>query len=84
MAEDHTGSAVHGLDHAADLDIHITISEKLANLAAILPQVDDGEVAGFVGGLWGADVEEAGAIGQLDDVVYVCETQTSLLSILEA
>lgn len=69
MAEDDAGAAVHGLDHAADLDIHVAIFKKIADQVAIFPQADDGEAAGVVGRLRGAYIQEARTIGKLNDVV---------------
>lgn len=45
MGENHTGAAVHGLDHSADLDVHVAIFAQFADLVVIFPGADDGEAA---------------------------------------
>jgi hypothetical protein len=45
VAEDHSGPAVHGLDNAANLDVHVAIFSELTDLVAILIKTDDGEAA---------------------------------------
>lgn len=69
VGEDHSGAAVHGLDDAADLDVEIAIFAELADLVVVFPRADYGETTVVVGGLGGADVEETGAVGKLNDVV---------------
>ena len=49
MAQDHSGAAVHGLNHAADLHIHVAVLAQFADLIAVFPEADDGETAGVVG-----------------------------------
>jgi hypothetical protein len=71
MAKQHSGTPVHGLHNPAHLHIHIAIFQQLAYLVAILPEADDGEAAGFIGGLGRADVEVAGSVGQLHHVINV-------------
>jgi len=71
VAEDHSGAAMHGLDDAADLDVKVAIFAEFANVVAVFPEADEGEAAGIVRGLRGADIEKNGAIGELDDIVDV-------------
>ena len=69
VAQDHSGAAVHGLDDAAHLDIHVAVLAQFAHVLMILPEADDGETAGVVGGLRRAYVEEARAIGKLNHII---------------
>jgi len=69
MREDHAGAAMHGLNDAADLDLHVAVFVEFTDEVVIVPGADDGEAAVVVGGLGGADVEEAGAVGKLDYVI---------------
>ncbi len=69
--EQDTGAAVHRLDDAADVDVKIAVLTELTDLFAILPGIDDGENALFVGRIGRADIEVTGAVGQFDDVVDV-------------
>ena len=71
MALHHSRAPVHGLYDAAHLHIHVAVLGELADQVAVFPLADDGKGAGVVGGLWRADIEEAGAVGKLDDVVDV-------------
>jgi hypothetical protein len=69
VAEDDARAAVHGADDAANLDVHVAIFLQRADVFAILPEADDGEMAGGVGSLRRADVEEPGAVGKPDHVI---------------
>ena len=69
VAEDQSGAAMEGLDDAADLDVHVAVFLELADFVVVFPRADDGESAGVVGGLRGADVEEAGSVWKFDNVI---------------
>ena len=69
VAEDHSGAAVHGLDDAADLDVHVAIFSELTDFVAIFPQTDNGEAALLVRGLGRAHVKERRAIGKLHHII---------------
>jgi len=69
VAEDHADAAVHGLNDAANVDVGVAVFAELADIIAVFPGAEDGEVAGVVGSLGRADVQEAGAIRKLDDLI---------------
>jgi hypothetical protein len=69
VAENHAGPTVHGLNNAANLDIGVAIFAEFANFISVFPGAEDGESTGVVGGLGGADVEEASAIWKLNHVI---------------
>ena len=71
MAQDDAGAAVHGADDAADANVHVFVFAEFAYLVVIFPVADEGEAAEIVFGIGRADIEEAGAVGELDDVVDV-------------
>jgi hypothetical protein len=71
MAQKHSSASVHGLDNAAYVDIHIPIFAQLAHFRAIGIEADDSEGASIIDCAGRAEVEEASAIGQFDDVVDV-------------
>jgi len=60
---------VEGLDDTADLDVGVAVVLELADIGVVFPGTDDGESAGVVGGLRGADVEEAGSVWKFDNVI---------------
>ena len=60
---------MEGLDDTADLDVGVAVVLELADIGVVFPGADDGESAGVVGGLRGADVEEAGSIWKLHYVI---------------
>ena len=69
VAKDHAGTAVHGLDEAADAHIHVFVLAEFAHFAVVFPETDDGETAVVVRGLRGANVEEASSVGKLNHVI---------------
>ena len=71
MAEDDPGTAVHGLDDAANVNIEVAILPQLADLFAVLPWIEDGKDTLLVGRVGRADVEVTSAVGQLDDIVHM-------------
>ena len=60
---------MEGLDDTADLDVGVAVFLELADIGVVFPGADDGESAGDVGGLRGADVEEAGSVWKFDNVI---------------
>jgi hypothetical protein len=71
MAQNYSSAAMHGLDDAAHLDVHVAVLTKFADFLAVFPEADDCEAAGVVRGLGRADVEEAGAVSNLNNVINV-------------
>jgi hypothetical protein len=58
-------------DDSADMNIHVTKSGQFAHIFPILPEADDREPAGFVGGLRRADIEVAGTVGKLHHIIHM-------------
>jgi hypothetical protein len=69
--EQDAGTAVHGFDDAADVDVKIAVLAELTDLFAILPGIDDGEDTLLVRRIWRADIEVARTVGEFDDVIDV-------------
>ena len=64
-------AAVHGADCAAHFDVLVAIAAEVAYVIAVCAGADQGETALLVWQVGGADIEEAGAVGQFYDVVDV-------------
>ena len=71
MAEDDPGTAVHGLDDAANVNVEVAILPQLADFFAVLPWIEDGKNTLLVGRVGRADVEVTSAVWQLDDIVHM-------------
>lgn len=69
MAQEHSGAAAHGLNGAADMHVDAAVGVQLADFIMVFPQALNGEPAGIVRGIRGADVEEAGSIGKFDYII---------------
>ena len=67
----HQAAVVHTVDDAAELDVLAAQRGQVADIACVLGQAGDGDSAVFVLRLGTADIEEACAIAQLRDVIYV-------------
>ncbi len=51
VGEDHSCSTVHGLNHSADLHVHVAVFAEFADFVVIVPGTDDRELAVVVRGL---------------------------------
>ena len=71
MAQHHSGSSMHGLHDAAQVDVGIAVLAQFADLLAIFAKADDCESALCVGSVGGTQVKEAGAVREFNDVVDV-------------
>jgi hypothetical protein len=75
-------AAVHGADCAAHFDVLVAIAAQVANIVAVCAEAEQGEAALLIGQVGGADIQEAGSIGQFYDVVDVSAYAHVLVDIL--
>jgi hypothetical protein len=71
MGEVDSHAAVHGPEGATELDVHTGEAAEVADFFAIGGEAEEDEAAAGVGDGGRADVEEAGAVCELDDLVDV-------------
>lgn len=71
MAQHHSAAPAHRLHDAANVDIGIAKFAQFADLLAVLAEADNGKSATRIRSVRRAHIEEARAVGQLDDLVDV-------------
>lgn len=71
MTEHHSGTAVHGSDHPADMYVQVAVLAQFANLVPVFPEADNGEPAALVGGIGRTNIQEAGSIGKFHHFIYM-------------